>query len=220
MNKSAPGPRPPWFKPLRLISANPTPDVYPLSIGMCLAYVRRHLSRDLVEAAPRFVHTDEELHHAVSPEARNILLCSNHLWSLEYNLRLSGIIKRAAPDSLTIHGGPSTPSYPRACEELLRHHPEVDYAVCGEGERVLAELLTELLRDKSEPMQVAGVALIHDDEFILTPNRPPMPDLDRLPSPFLDGLFDRIDPATCPRSPSKPTAAVPTAVPIAVGTIP
>ncbi len=63
-------------------------------------------------------------------------------------------------------------------DHLFEEFPEVDYAVYGEGEETLAELV-EHLDQKKEARGIAGTV----DRHAVNPSRPPVQDLDRLPFP-------------------------------------
>ena len=58
----------------------------------------------------------------------------------------------------------------------------IDFVVVGEGEDTIRELLT-VIREGSEPDQVAGIAFMRDGQIIQTRERAPITDFDRLPLP-------------------------------------
>lgn len=59
------------------------------------------------------------------------------------------------------------------------------YVIRGEGEESLKDLIHALDNEKN-PSTVAGIAFRHNGETLVTPNRPVMRDLDRLPMPAWD----------------------------------
>ena len=73
-----------------------------------------------------------------------VWLFSSFVWSVDRMLAVSGAIKAVDARNLTIHGGPSTPSYEGACGEFLGRHPHIDVAVRGEGELTLTAVLRHL----------------------------------------------------------------------------
>jgi anaerobic magnesium-protoporphyrin IX monomethyl ester cyclase len=94
--------------------------------------------------------------------------------------RMLRAIKANSPGVITVYGG-VYPSYHAG--RILTEEPAVDLIVRGEGEATSVELLRalsigdcgmgEYLAD------VAGLAYRATGEVVLTPARPPIPDLDR-----------------------------------------
>ncbi len=132
-----------------------------------------------------------------------VLLLSNYVWSLEHNLDVARRAKAQHPDLVVIHGGPSTPKFTEDCERFFSEQSEiVDVAVRGEGEITLAEALLAMRApggglDLSALAMVAGLTFRRpsDGAIVRTDDRPRLPDLDVLPSPYLTGEFDHLDPS-------------------------
>ena len=78
-------------------------------------------------------------------------------------------------------GGPHASADPEGTAEL----PGIDYAVVGEGEETLVELL-DRLEAGDEPRDVAGIAYRKNGVVFQTPVRPYMEELDGLPFPAWD----------------------------------
>jgi len=75
-------------------------------------------------------------------------------------------------------GGPHLSAHPG----LLLDHPVLDFGVCGEGERTLAELAAAL--EASEPIDaIPGVVVVRDGRLQVAAPRPLIQDLDVLPMP-------------------------------------
>lgn len=186
-------------EPISVICAHPRSDVFPLALGMCLASARKALAGEPFDLEPRFVRTPSELGECLTPGGRNVLLCSNNILTIDHNFRLSRYAKACDPRCITIHGGPSTPAFADACELFLREHPEVDFAVRGEGEITLVDLLRAIHDGNARRQAVPGVSTLDGRAFRRHPDRPPIQNLDALPSPYLTGLFDglTIDQETC-----------------------
>lgn len=89
-----------------------------------------------------------------------------------------------------IAGGPHVTVYKKEFLEKNRHL--FDFAVFGEGE----ETIIELLQSINEPEKVKGVMYFDDriNQVVQTEERPLIPDLDALPFPALE-LFDTIQQA-------------------------
>jgi len=92
--------------------------------------------------------------------------------------------REACPECVTIAGGP----YPTATPELALSDPNLDYAVLGEGEETVWELLDALFGDSGRQVgDVAGLAYrAPDGRVIQTAPRAPIADMDGLPWPAYD----------------------------------
>jgi anaerobic magnesium-protoporphyrin IX monomethyl ester cyclase len=93
------------------------------------------------------------------------------------------VARGAAPDCITIMGGP----YPTATPQLALADPLLDYAVLGEGEETAWELLRALLGNGSGVSAIPGLAYRGDSGRVTcTPPRGPIEDMDGLPWPAYD----------------------------------
>lgn len=173
-----------------VICAHPTRDIFPLALGLCLASARQGLAGEPFDLEPRFVQNQSELEDCLRSDSRNVLLCSNNILTVNHNLQLSRHAKACDPQCITIHGGPSTPAFPDACERFLREHPEVDFAVRGEGEITIVDLLRGIRDGSAQRREIPGVSVLDRAVFRRGADRPPIQDLDAFPSPYLTGLFD------------------------------
>ena len=182
---------------------NPNLGHFPLALGLIQAYAESYQERALLERfrfLPILHTTFEETEKIGKAFGPGVWLFSNYLWTIDLNLRISRHVKQEDPQNVTIHGGPSTPKYVGACETFLAEESHVDFAVRGEGEITVAELLTFTARDwpacsKSDPSlaQLQGITFArHEDgvtKFVRTPERPRAPDVNVFPSPYLNGVF-------------------------------
>jgi radical SAM superfamily enzyme YgiQ (UPF0313 family) len=175
----------------------------PLALAMLLAYAKVYKNGSvfdqyqLMPPLDMSAATIERISKAFGP---GIWLFSNYVWTSERSLSISKLIKEIDPRNITVHGGPSTPKYPAACEKFLKINPHVDIAVRGEGEVTTAELLEGIagqwnngMRSLEKLENVAGVTLNLGDQFIRTADRPRVDDLDTLPSPYLTGIFENFN---------------------------
>jgi radical SAM superfamily enzyme YgiQ (UPF0313 family) len=179
-----------------IVPVNVDDGVAPAALGLIVAYAHEldgGRLRDRYDFIPEFL-TDEDtlLARAATP---SIFLFSNYVWTLERNLKFSELVKRANPENVTIHGGPSTPKYEQDAEAFFAEHEHVDIAVRNEGETTFAKILdaVDLRRSRSLDglADVAGLTFRSDGGSIVrTGERERITDLDMLPSPYLLGLFD------------------------------
>jgi putative methyltransferase len=147
------------------------------------------------------------------------------VWNWNFNNQLAKRIKEKYPNCLIVYGGWQVPMSDRN-ENFFKDHPYVDIAVHGEGEITFKEILIENLKANpvweniagcSVPMKMVGdsskgvhrkishgLKLIDEerinyDELTTHVNLPRerIKDLNSMPSPYLDGLFDKLV-ADCP----------------------
>lgn len=182
---------------------------YPLALGMIAAAIKGFDDGSLLERfqlLPISFLTPEELFSGPHQKfGSGIWLFSNYVWSLDINLKISDMLKARDPESLSVHGGPSTPEYPGACADFMNRNASVDMAVHGEGEVSITEILQCISRSdegrlQSDSERLASVTglTFRDRQQPGTPlvttekrTRTRLPD--SIPSPYLTGIFDSYD---------------------------
>lgn len=167
-------------------------DYLPVSLGMIMAYARTRLDPGRFDLSARFVSSMDDLERQLASAGPGVFLFSNYIWNVDAHLAASEWVKRRSPRSVTVHGGPSVPSYPGACETFLRTHRHVDFGVVGEGEKTAAELLGHLADTDAPPHHVHGLRFLDGETFVQTPERQRSTNLDEFPSPYLAGIFDEV----------------------------
>lgn len=98
-------------------------------------------------------------------------------------LEAAETLKGSFPNLVTIAAGLAISTMPR---DLLNLCPHLDYIVMGEAEETVVELLGELKKEKPQLKKIRGLAYRNGSETVMTPYRPLLPDLDRLPMPAYD----------------------------------
>ena len=176
-------------------------DIQPvLSLGLLMSYAMAHDNGKLL-AKYQFVADwcNLTVPALKGDEAPAIFLFSNYIWSSTKNMDLSRRAKLANPRHLCIHGGPDTPKYEADVRRYLELNTHIDVIVHGEGELTLAEILDtlndEMLgvdRDLSALQHVTGITYRDGNRIITTPDRERISDLNMIPSPYANGLFDNI----------------------------
>lgn len=114
------------------------------------------------------------------------------VWNYKYNKQVAEEIKRRFPDCIIVFGGWQQPIADRS-QGFFEEHPYVDVIVHGEGEIAFEEILVEALKDKPDWKSITGCSIPNEDlSTFVTPPRPRIANIDEMPSPYLDGLFDRL----------------------------
>ncbi len=89
-------------------------------------------------------------------------------------------IAQIAKETCSCHvvvGGP----YPTLLPQESCRHEHIDFAVCGEGEYTMLELSDFLLKNRGDLNKIAGLTFKSGSEYITTPGRDRIADLDALP---------------------------------------
>lgn len=96
---------------------------------------------------------------------------SVNIWNLQVTLELVDRLKKIAPETIIVLGGPEVSA---DTEELLEKEPAVDYVVLGEGEETFCELLRFLLCAEGSPERILGLAFREERGVRINPPRPPI----------------------------------------------
>jgi len=98
------------------------------------------------------------------------------------NLKIIADLTKKLGRPLVVGGGVIT-----ATPELMSRALGVDYAVVGEGEETIVELLATIERG-GDPSHVKGIGYFQNGQFLLTEKRPEIRNLDALPLPDYEGF--------------------------------
>ncbi len=108
--------------------------------------------------------------------------------------RSTGDLKAIFPEALIVIGGYSVPKLPHRITELFQKHPYIDVLVHDEGELAFAEFLRQHM-DGRAYHKIQGLTFKTFDVqegFISNPRGARIECMDDLPSPFLNGTFDKL----------------------------
>jgi radical SAM superfamily enzyme YgiQ (UPF0313 family) len=113
---------------------------------------------------------------------------SAYAWNIRISLEVARRLKERKPDILMVFGGPHVPDQPEA---FLREHDFIDIAVHNEGESVFLEILEVFPgNDWGDLMSISYID--GNDVFHRNTQGERFRDLDDLPSPFLEGIFNSL----------------------------
>jgi anaerobic magnesium-protoporphyrin IX monomethyl ester cyclase len=134
----------------------------------------------------------EHLLRLVMAEQADLIAFSCYIWNIEQTLKVISDIKKIAPETTIVLGGPEA-SF--GIFDLMHGNLAVDFVIKGEGEETFRQLIVTLLEEQTILRQ-EGLAEI-DNLFFRDGNdtasgplsRTPLL-LDSLPSPFEAGLVD------------------------------
>lgn len=111
---------------------------------------------------------------------------SCYIWNMEYNKALARKIKEKYPDCIIVFGGHNIPYN----AELLEKESCIDILMHGEGEHNFAKLLLAL--DRGDLSEMTDISLRENGECVTRPLGKACIGLDDLPSPYLEGYFDKM----------------------------
>jgi radical SAM superfamily enzyme YgiQ (UPF0313 family) len=112
-----------------------------------------------------------------------------YVWNIDRTLWIARQLKQRCPEVLIVLGGPEI----TADNAWVLQTEVYDFAVVGEGEQTFAQLLLGLVDDAVPPVPIAGLVVAPYDAARPPAFRTPMPDLNRLGSPYLAGILDAGD---------------------------
>jgi radical SAM superfamily enzyme YgiQ (UPF0313 family) len=113
---------------------------------------------------------------------------SSYVWNAQISLEAARRLKQLDPNRLIIFGGPQVPD---GAENFLREHPFIDLVVHNEGERTFVKLMERV--ESRDWSGIGGISyLTTDGSFVKAPPAERMRDLEELPSPFMNGVFDQL----------------------------
>tara|TARA_R110002074_G_scaffold251741_1_gene423282 strand:+ start:2787 stop:4784 length:1998 start_codon:yes stop_codon:yes gene_type:complete len=118
------------------------------------------------------------------------------VWNWEFNKKMAKKIKDKFPNSVIVFGGWQQPIASKS-QGFFEEHNYVDILVHGEGEVTFKDLLLEYIKEEPDWNSVAGCSVKQSDlTTFVTPTRERIQDLNSMPSPYLNGLFDEIAKST------------------------
>lgn len=158
----------------------------PYSVGMLEAYARKNLTEPEKYHFLRHIYQREPVLEAVEKLlTADIAGFSLYVWNAQITLAIAKELKRQKPETLILVGGPQVPD---EAEFFLRANPFIDVVCHGEGEWVFCFFLEHMDDWKNTP----SISYLENGKFFANLRKQRTDDLDQLPSPYLDGIFDPI----------------------------
>lgn len=112
---------------------------------------------------------------------------SMYVWNEQITLESIRRLKKQNPEIFIVVGGPQVPSEP---QKFLKDNPQINLLVHNEGEASFLEILDNF--ENINPENILGVSYLKDGEVFTNASRPRIKEIGEIPSPFLNGVFDRI----------------------------
>ena len=116
-----------------------------------------------------------------------MILFSVYVWNLRISLEIARQIKANNKEVVIVFGGPQIPH--RQAEGFLRLNPFIDIACHGEGELIVQSIVEHY--PKRNWKEAPSVSYIDEaGKYVETPARGRISDLNMIPSPYDEGVFD------------------------------
>lgn len=166
--------------------------VVPLASGYMEAYCRNdpQLRESFeFEKISLFVKTpNEEILSRLQQSNSDVYAFSCYVWNTRLVNRLVDRLMVSKPRSFYVLGGPQVM---HQGARYLNPERENVFICNGEGERTFASFLRNLLSMQPDFSAVRGLSFFHDRQLVTTEQEPRIEDLSEVPSPFLEGVFER-----------------------------
>lgn len=165
---------------------------FPYSVGILQAYALRHLGD-----ASRYEFLIP-VYKQLSPEdvvqqmkGVDIVFFSSYMWNHQRNLVMARNIRIHYPTVKIVFGGPQIPEQKEKMEAFLRKNPFIDLGCCGEGEIPFLRILESFTESRWDEVPSIGY-LTPAGQCMINPAEGRIKHLDDIPSPYLEGVFDRL----------------------------
>jgi len=168
----------------------------PLGIGFIGSYALSQFGEGSVDV--RLLTDPDEIINDVEEWHPHIVGVSNYLWNSNLSNRLCEITKEIDPGIITVSGGPQFPIINNERNEYLYKRPDIDFYIYEDGELAFSKLLRKLIELQFD---IKKVRSIYNEGIIsLKPKSKEMlicdpikrfTNMDKIPSPYLSGLFDK-----------------------------
>jgi radical SAM superfamily enzyme YgiQ (UPF0313 family) len=163
--------------------------IMPYSVGVLWSYANQFSSIKKAYKLKDIICIRDEPDTIVdSLESPDVVAFSVSVWNYEISLAVANKIKKQYPDCLIVLGGPHVPD---KVGNFFIENSFIDILVHGEGEVIFREILEKraILLDKSDLKGIEGASFKIDGGggYI---RRDRMADINIVPSPYLNGVFD------------------------------
>ena len=162
---------------------------FPYTAGLLQAYIQEHAKfSEYYEFLP-FIYSRIPVEESVNQLlSADIVGFSAYVWNFRLSLEIARKLKEQKPEILIVFGGPQVPD---KAEGFLSQFPFIDVVCHGEGEQVFCAIVENY--PSKNWGSIPSISYLDDDGlFINHPKVPRIKDLDVIPSPYLNGLFEAL----------------------------
>ena len=162
----------------------------PYSLGVLKGYAERNLTdRSGFAFAPIVYKRDEIERHVAYLSKMDVVFYSAYLWNFRISLEIARRLKEVKKEVINVFGGPQVPELPERLEAFLQKHRFIDVAAFGEGELPFLRILENCRERNWKAIPSIGYTR-EDGTVVLNGSGETVRDVNDIPSPYLDGVFD------------------------------
>ena len=159
----------------------------PLGLGYICSYLKsKNIDAEIYDlgAYPLSINKAIDLMLGSKPEIVGLTCYEQNYFLIR---RFCELLKKKDISIKTVIGGPAATF---AYKKILVDTPYIDFCVQGEGEYTLLELYNNLNGTSDDFYNIKGISFKNKNEIITTENRSFIKNLDSIPSPYLERIFD------------------------------
>jgi radical SAM superfamily enzyme YgiQ (UPF0313 family) len=170
---------------------------FSLALGYLKAYalkdnfIQKNADIEIIDFDTETLSVQQVIYY-ISQNKPDIIGFSCYCWNINKVLDTARTIKTIAPEIIIILGGPEVGP---VSLKYLNENYFIDVVVKSEGEITFSELLTYFL-GKGRLEEIEGISYRLNKQIIENPDRSPIEDLGKIPSPYLEGILIPIDKVT------------------------
>ena len=163
-----------------------------LALPCLAAYCRDIPDTDIVIREWTINEPREHLLRLIVAEQADLIAFSCYIWNIEQTLKIVSDIKKIAPETMIVLGGPEA-SF--SIFDLMHDNIAIDFVIKGEGEESFRRLIVKLLQEpvalRQESLgEIDNLFFRDGDDTVAGPSSRKQLILDSLPSPFEAGLVE------------------------------
>lgn len=162
----------------------------PYSIGILQVYAQKYLKNpdDFEFLMP--IYNRIKIAAAINRFKNADIVCfSTYLWNFNLSIAIARELKLISPGVVIIFGGHQVPKNSLALEKFLLKYHFIDIACYGEGEIPFLRILDNFQMRSWEYVPSIGY-INKEQKFRRNEEAERITDLNQIPSPYLDGVFD------------------------------
>lgn len=161
----------------------------PLSVAFLASYANKHVRNIENFNFLTPIYKRISIPAAVEQlKGSDLVAFSVYVWNFRISCLIAEELKNIDPNVTILFGGCHVPDCLEALEDFMRSLSFVDFAICGEGEIAFSSFL-ENYSDKNWD-KVPSLAYMDEGRLVKNLLAPRIEDLNDIPSPFLNGIFD------------------------------